>query len=95
MNSGIIVKLVHLSQQTYLPNAQLVPDHNEKGYGLIEGEDGNDVYFHHKVVANTRGFDDLRLGQIVEYALADAPYLQATSVRQAPTVPARIHKPAA
>ena len=47
MASGKIKKLVHLSQQTYLRNTRLVPDHNDKGYGLIEAEDGRDVYFPH------------------------------------------------
>ena len=29
MATGKIKKLVHLSQQTYLPNTRLVPDHND------------------------------------------------------------------
>ena len=32
MATGKIKKLVHLSQQTYLPNTRLVPDHDDKGY---------------------------------------------------------------
>ena len=67
MATGKIKKLVHLSQQTYLPNTRLVPDHNDKGYGLIQAEDGRDVYFPHEVVEGRRGFDDLRRGQVVEY----------------------------
>lgn len=95
MAKGIIKKLVHLSQQTYLPNTQLVSNHNDKGYGLIEGEDGREVYFHHKVVENWRGFDDLRRGQVVEYSLEDAPHLRANFVRQVSTILKSIERPAA
>ena len=51
---GNIKQLVHLSQQTFLPNTPLVPGHNDKGYGLIEAEDGRDVYFNHDVVEGRR-----------------------------------------
>jgi len=94
MVTGRIKKLVHLSQQTYQPNTRLVPDHNDKGYGLIESEDG-DVYFPHEVVESRHGFDDLRCGQMVEYTLEKAPYLRAKSVRQVTSIPAAIQRHAA
>ena len=95
MATGRIKKLVHLSQQTYLPNTRLVHDHNDKGYGLIESEDGRDVYFPHEVVESRHGFDDLRRGQVVEYTLEKAPYLRANFVRLVTIIPATIQRPAA
>jgi cold shock CspA family protein len=89
MATGKIKKLVHLSQQTYLPNTRLVPDHNDKGYGLIEAEDGRDVYFPHEVVEGRRGFDDLRRDQVVEYTLEYGPYLRANLVWLAIAAPHR------
>ena len=81
MPTGTLIKLVHLSCQTYLPNTRLVPGHNDTGYGIIEDEDGREVYFSHEVVESRHGFDDLRQGQRLEYALENAPYLRAASVR--------------
>jgi cold shock CspA family protein len=95
MAKGKIKKLVHLSQQTYRPNTRLVPDHNDKGYGLIEAEDGRDVYFPHEAVEGRRGFDDLRRGQVVEYTLENGPYLRANLVRLTSAAPGNVHRPAA
>ncbi len=90
MPTGTIKRLVHLSQGTHLPNARLLPNHNDKGYGFIEGAEGRDVYFSHDVVDSRYGFDDLRRGQQVEYALEAATYLRAVSVRPMPTLPAKV-----
>ena len=95
MLSGKLMKLVHLSQQSYSPNSRLVPDRNEKGYGIIEDGDGREVYFSHDLVAGRRGFDDLRRGQMLDYTLEDAPYLRAASVTLAAAVPADVLRPAA
>ena len=95
MDTGKIKKLVHLSQQTYRPNTRLVPDRNDKGYGLIEAEDGADVYFPHEVVESRYGFDDLRRGQVVEYTLEHGPYLRANFVRLVSAAPGKVHRPAA
>jgi cold shock CspA family protein len=94
---GTIKKLVHLSQQTHLPSARLVSDHNDKGYGIIEGQDGREVYFRHDVVESRYGFDALRKGQEVHYALETATYLRATSVKPTAVLPAKVEsqKPAA
>ena len=40
----------------------------EKGFGFIQAEEGQDVFFHHTVVEN-RGFDSLGEGQQVEYTV--------------------------
>jgi len=95
MPTGKLIKLVHLSQQRCVPSARLVPDHNDKGYGIIEDAEGRDVYFSHEVVENRHGFDALRKGQQLEYALENAPYLRAASVKIAKAVPALALKPAA
>ena len=95
MPTGILKKLVHLSQQRYQPTSRLVPDRNDKGYGLIDDADGHEVYFSHEVVENRNGFDDLRKGQRLEYTLENAPYLRAASVKVAAAVPAVALRPAA
>jgi len=95
MLTGKLIKLVHLSQQRYMPNARLVPDRNDKGYGIIEDASGHEVYFSHESVENRHGFDDLRKGQQLEYTLESAPYLRAASVRVAAAVPAIVLRPAA
>jgi len=95
MPTGKLIKLVHLSQQRYLPNTRLVPDHNDKGYGLIEDAEGREVYFSHEIVENRFGFDDLRKGQQLEYTLENGPYLRAASVRVAPAVAEKVLRPAA
>jgi cold shock CspA family protein len=95
MPIGELIKLVHLSQQRCVLNTRLVPDHNDKGYGIVEGANGQDVYFSHEVVENRFGFDDLRKGQQVEYALENGPYLRAASVRVAPSVAEKTLRPAA
>ena len=95
MLTGKLIKLVHLSQQRYLPNTRLVPDHNDKGYGVIEDDQGREVFFSHEVVENRFGFDDLRKGQQLEYTLENASYLRALTVRVAPAVAAQTLRPAA
>jgi cold shock CspA family protein len=95
MPTGKLIKLVHLSQQRYQPSSRLVPDHNDKGYGIIEAEDGREVYFSHEAVEFRNGFDDLRRGQQLEYTLENAPYLRAASVRTATMVATNLLRPAA
>ena len=95
MPTGKLIKLVHLSQQRYVPNTRLVPDHNDKGYGIIADAEGREVYFSHEVVDSRYGFDDLRQGQQLEYTLENATYLRAASVRVATAIPAHALKPAA
>jgi cold shock CspA family protein len=95
MLTGKLIKLVHLSQEPCVLNTRLVPDHNDKGYGLIQDAAGHDVFFSHEVVENRFGFDDLRTGQQLEYTLENAPYLRASSVRAAPRPAPELLRPAA
>lgn len=92
---GKLIKLIHLSQQTFVPNTRLVPDHNDKGYGIIEDAEGREVYFSHEVVESRYGFDDLRQGQQLKYELENAPYPRASWVQVATAIPAKALKPAA
>jgi cold shock CspA family protein len=95
MLTGKLIGLVHLSQARHLPNTRLVPDHNDKGYGIIEDAAGQEVFFSHEVVENRFGFDDLRKGQWLEYTLETAPYLRASSVRVTTAINAFALRPAA
>jgi cold shock CspA family protein len=80
MPTGKIIKLVHLSQQTYQPTSRLIASHNDKGYGTILGEDGRELYFSHDAVPTRRGFDDLHQGQSVEYSVDPTSRSCASSV---------------
>ncbi len=40
----------------------------DKGFGFIATSDGTDVFFHHTTVAD-RGFDNLEVGQQVEFTV--------------------------
>jgi cold shock protein len=43
----------------------------DKGFGFISGNDGTDVFFHHSTVADKQ-FDNLEIGQQVEFTLDSA-----------------------
>ena len=86
---GTIKKLVHLSQQTHVPSTRLVAGRNDKGYGILEGEDGREVYFSHEIIAGLHGFDNLRRGQRLEYTLED-PFLRAATASLVAAVPAHV-----
>ena len=43
---------------------------NQKGYGFISDEDGNDVFVHYSGIA-TDGFKSLEEGQAVEYEITE------------------------
>lgn len=56
---------------------------NEKGYGFITGEDGNDVFVHFSAI-EMDGFKSLAEGQAVTYEVTEGPKgLQASNVRPA------------
>lgn len=42
----------------------------QKGYGFIEGEDGNDMFVHYSAIAK-EGFKTLDEGQVVTYEVAE------------------------
>ena len=57
-------------------------------YGILQGDDGAEIYFSQTLVEGLHGFDDLRRGQRLEYTLDD-PFLRAASVRSVAAGPAR------
>lgn len=53
---------------------------NQKGYGFITPEEGNDVFVHHKAIQG-EGFKSLEEGQEVEFDIEQGPKgEQATNV---------------
>ena len=63
---------------------KLVP---EKGFGFIQTESGQDVFFHHSTVAE-QAFDDLTEGQSVEYTVEEGQSNRGKGPRAASVVPA-------
>jgi CspA family cold shock protein len=54
---------------------------NDKGYGFISREDGEDVFVHFRAIAGT-GYRSLEEGQQVEFDVTEGPKgLQAANVR--------------
>ena len=45
---------------------------NQKGYGFISPEDGNDVFVHHSEIQGD-GYKSLEEGQKVEFEIAEGP----------------------
>jgi CspA family cold shock protein len=45
---------------------------NEKGYGFISPDEGEDVFVHHSAI-QTSGFRTLREGQKVEFSIEESP----------------------
>ena len=55
---------------------------NEKGYGFIEGDDGEDIFVHYLAIKQ-EGYKTLSESQIVEYELLEtAKGLQAINVKE-------------
>ncbi|MGH8703796.1 MAG: cold-shock protein [Burkholderiales bacterium] len=56
---------------------------NEKGYGFISREDGDDIFVHHSAI-QMEGYRSLAEGQKVEFEVVDGPKgKQAANVRPA------------
>ena len=52
---------------------------NEKGYGFISSEDGEDVFVHYSAIQDT-GFKTLAEGQSVEFDIVEGRRPQAANV---------------
>jgi CspA family cold shock protein len=58
----------------------------DRGFGFLEGENGNDLFFHHSEV-NGSSFEELREGQNVSYTVGQGKKGPcATSIRAAANV---------
>lgn len=51
-----------------MPSGKIKKLVQDKGFGFIQSDSGQDVFFHHSIVAN-HGFDELSEGQSVEYTV--------------------------
>ncbi len=55
---------------------------NEKGYGFIEGDNGEDIFVHYSAIKQD-GYKSLSEGQMVEYELLETEKgLQAINVKE-------------
>jgi CspA family cold shock protein len=59
----------------------------DKGFGFIQTDAGEDVFFHHSIVADS-GFDGLSEGQQVEYTVDQATPPKGKGPRAASVAPA-------
>ena len=60
---------------------------SDKGFGFIQTDSGEDVFFHHSIVAD-QGFDGLAEGQAVEYTVDQGSPSKGKGPRAASVVPA-------
>lgn len=58
----------------------------DKGFGFIQTDSGEDVFFHHSTVANM-GFDGLAEGQQVEYTVDQGTPAKGKGPRAASVTP--------
>jgi cold shock protein len=58
----------------------------DKGFGFIQTDAGEDVFFHHSTVADM-GFDNLTEGQKVEYSIDQAQSPKGKGPRAASVAP--------
>ncbi len=59
----------------------------DKGFGFIQTDNGEDVFFHHSSVAD-QGFDDLTEGQKVEYTIEQGQSPKGKGPRAGSVTPA-------
>jgi CspA family cold shock protein len=59
----------------------------DKGFGFIQTDSGEDVFFHHSTVAD-QGFDGLTEGQQVEYTIEQGQSSKGKGPRAASVAPA-------
>jgi CspA family cold shock protein len=59
----------------------------DKGFGFIQTDSGEDVFFHHSTVAD-QGFDGLTEGQQVEYTIEQGQSSKGKGPRAASVTPA-------
>lgn len=56
---------------------------NDKGYGFIKRDTGEDVFVHHTAIVNQSGYRSLKEGDRVEFEVKQGPKgLQAENVKK-------------
>jgi CspA family cold shock protein len=55
-----------------MPSGKIKKLVQEKGFGFISADQGEDVFFHHSAVSD-HGFENLSVGQPVEYQVDSSP----------------------
>ena len=58
----------------------------EKGFGFISAQEGEDVFFHHSAVAD-RQFENLSVGQSVEFQVDSSPNPKGKGPRASSVTP--------
>jgi cold shock protein len=69
-----------------MPNGKIKKLVADKGFGFIQTDSGQDVFFHHSTVANS-GFDDLSEGQQVEFTVEQGQPPKGKGPRAASVTP--------
>jgi CspA family cold shock protein len=73
---------LHCKEETQLAQGTVKWFSNEKGYGFIEREGGEDVFVHFSAISG-EGFKSLAEGERVEFEVVTGPKgLQASNVRK-------------
>ncbi|MFN0054822.1 MAG: cold-shock protein [Planctomycetales bacterium] len=70
-----------------MPSGKIKKLVQEKGFGFISASEGEDVFFHHSTVAD-QGFEDLSVGQAVEYQVDSTPSPKGKGPRASSVTPA-------
>jgi len=69
-----------------MPSGKIKKLVHDKGFGFIQSSSGEDVFFHHSVVAD-QGFDNLSEGQSVEYTVETGQSPKGKGPRAASVTP--------
>ena len=69
-----------------MPQGKIKKLVQDKGFGFIQTDGGDDVFFHHSTVANS-GFDDLMEGQAVEFTVETGSSPKGKGPRAASVTP--------
>jgi cold shock protein len=70
-----------------MPSGKIKKLVQDKGFGFIQTDAGEDVFFHHSTVADM-GFDELTEGQKVEYTVEAGQSPKGKGPRAASVAPA-------
>ncbi len=69
-----------------MPSGKIKKLVHDKGFGFIQTDSGEDVFFHHSTVSD-HGFDNLTEGQRVEYTVEQGQSQKGKGPRAASVIP--------